>query len=278
MIVYGVATGTSIAELFAGGFGIGMILSLILIAYVLIWSYLHPDKAPTLPPELIGSLRERIIALKYVVGPLAIILGTLGSIFAGIATPTESAGVGALLTLAFAAARKKLNKKVLIDTLSDTLRVTVMVCWIVAGSQAFASVFTGVGGRRMVTEFMLSLPQAKTTALALAIAFVVFLGMFLDTAPIASIVGPILKPVITALGYNPTWWGLVFCTTLLTAYITPPVGLGVFYFAGTVKDVTLSEVYRAVLPFLPLLVLTVVVIVIFPDAALFSVKLLLGGK
>ncbi|MEM4922515.1 MAG: TRAP transporter large permease subunit [Sulfolobales archaeon] len=276
MIIYGVATGTSIAALFAGGIGIGAIMASVFAIYVLVWSYLHPDKAPVLPPELRGTLKERITAMRYALGPLAIIIGTLGSIFAGLATPTEAAGIGALLTVIYAVMLKRLNRRILIDALSTTVRVVAMVCWIVAGSQGFASIFTALGGRRMVTEFMISLPQAEVSALALSIAFVVFLGMFLDTAPIALVVGPILAPVIRSLGYDITWWGLVFCTTLLTAYLTPPVGMGIFYFKGIYQDIPLTDIYKAVIPFILLMLVTVAIIVVFPDAAMSIVRLLLG--
>jgi tripartite ATP-independent transporter DctM subunit len=278
MIIYGVATGTSIAALFAGGLGVGTLMALTFIVYILIWSHLHPDKVPVLMHEEVGTLRERILALGYAIPPLIIILSVLGSIFAGMATPTEASGVGAVATTVYTIMRRRLNKKVLINVLVDTLKITSMVCWIVAGSQAFASVFTGLGGRKLVTDLMLALPHAKVTALALAIAIVIFLGMFLDTAPIALVAGPILTPVIIKLGYDPIWWGIVFCTTLLTAYITPPVGLGIYYFKGVRGDIPLEELFRAGLPFVGLMLIVVTLLIVFPDLALFMVRLLLGSR
>jgi len=275
MIVYGILTGVSIGKLFAGGLGMSIVMTALFIIYILIWCQLNKDKVPITKERV--SLKEKFLSLKGLIGPLAIIFGTLGTIFTGIATPTEAAGVGAFLTLIYAAIRRRLTKDALMKSLLTTLKVTSMACWIVAGAVAFGSIFSGVGGRRAIIELLLSLPQARITAVIAALALIFFLGMFIETVSIASIIGPILAPVMEALGYDPVWWGTIFCTILMTAFLTPPVGMSMYYFKASRPEVTMEEIYKAVWPFVGLQVLTTALGIIFPEIPLFFVRLFFRG-
>jgi len=274
IIVYGTCTGVSIGKLFAGGMGMGILMVLLGTTYVLLWSHIHKDRVPVISPEKRVTLREKVLKVRGFIPPAIIISGTLGSIYAGIATPTEAAGVGALVTFLYAVVKKRLNRKVLLAVLVDTLKLTSMICFIVSGSYAFGAVFSGIGGRRLVVEALLSLPNARITALALSLAIIFVLGMFIETVSIAAIAGPLLSPAMQALGYDPTWWGVIFCTMLMTAFLSPPVGMGMFIFKGVRPEVSMSEIYKSVWPFIALQVLTLLLGVAFPEIPLLFIRLL----
>ena len=276
MIVYGSVAGVSVGKLFAGGLGVGTVMALVFSAYVIVWSHLNKDKVPVFASDQI-SLREKIISLKYLIGPLAIIFGVLGSIFTGIATPTEASGVGAFLSLVYVTVRRKLNRKVLEEALLVTLKVTSMACWIMAGGSAFSSVFSGIGGKKLVVDLLLSLPAARITVLVFSLALIFFLGMFVDPVSIIMIMTPILTPAVVNLGYDPLWWGVVFTSMLLVSYLTPPVGLGLYYFKGAIEEVSMDEIYRAVIPFIVLQVIAIIIIILYPDVVLWFIRALFRG-
>lgn len=272
MIVYGTATGVSVGSLFAGGLGLGTLMTVLFIAYVAVWSHIYKDKVPVYKEKV--SLKEKVASLKYLVGPLTIILSVLGSIFTGMATPTEASGMGAAVTLIYIAIRGKLNRKILLEAVTTTARVTSMAVWIMAGGSAFSSVFSGLGGKAAVTSFLMSLPAAKLTVLVLSIALIFVLGMFVDPVSIIMIMAPVLTPAVVALGYDPVWWGVIFCATLLTSYITPPVGMALYYLMGVVKDVKTEVIFKAVWAFVLLQIAAILISVAVPDTIMLFVRLL----
>ncbi len=270
MIVYGSVAGVSVGKLFAGGLGVGLVMAVVFIAYIYAWSAFHKDRVPVITEEI--PLREKIASLRFVVGPFVIILGVLGSIFTGMATPTEAAGVGAFLSLLYVVVRGKLTYKILADSLLVTLKVTAMACWIMAAGSAFSSVFNGIGGRRLMVDFLTSLPAARFTVLVFSSLVIFFLGMFIDPVSIIMIMTPILTPAVVALRYDPIWWGVIFCALLLLSYITPPVGLGLYYFKGVAEHVPMEEIYKSVVPFVALMFIAVIVCMAFPQTVLWFVR------
>ncbi len=272
MIVYGAVVGISVGKLFAGGLGLGALMAALFIAYVLVWSNLNKDKVPV--SEEAPPLREKISSLKYLVGPFAIIFSVLGSIFTGMATPTEASGVGAFLSMLYLLIRGKLNWGVVKEALITTTKVTSMAVWIMAGGSAFSSVFSGIGGKAMVTEFLLSLPAAHLTVLAFSVGLIFILGMFVDPVSIIMIMAPILTPAVVSLGYDPIWWGVIFTATLLTSYITPPVGLALYYFKGTVSKVRTEDIFRGVVPFVVIQLVAIALAIAFPEVIIWFVKTL----
>ncbi len=276
MIVYGANTGVSVGALFAGGLGLGTLMTVLFIAYIAIWSYLNKDRVPVHVEYV--PLREKVVSLKYVVGPLTIILSVLGSIFTGMATPTEASGMGAAVTLAYVAIRGRLSRRILLEALATTARVTSMAVWIMAGGSAFSSVFSGLGGKAAVTNFLLSLPAARLTVLAISIALIFVLGMFVDPVSIIMIMAPVLTPAVVALGYNPVWWGVVFCATLLTSYITPPVGMAIYYLMGVAKDVKTEVLFKGVWPFVALQIAAIAISIAFPDTVMLFVRALTPAR
>ncbi|WP_238565058.1 TRAP transporter large permease subunit [Thermococcus litoralis] len=149
-----------------------------------------------------------------------------------------------------------------------------MACWIMAGGSAFSSVFSGIGGKKLVVDLLLSLPAAKITVLVFSLALIFFLGMFVDPVSIIMIMTPILTPAVTGLGYDPLWWGVAFTSMLLVSYLTPPVGLGLYYFKGAIEEVSMDEIYRAVIPFIVLQVIAIIVIILKPGIVLWFINIL----
>lgn len=272
MIVYGSVAGVSVGKLFAGGLGMGLVMAVFFIAYILIWSILNKNKVPVIEEDI--PLREKIASLRFIIGPFVIIIGVLGSIFSGMATPTEASGVGAFASLIYIIIRKKLNKRVLVDSLTVTLKVTAMACWIMSAGSAFSAVFNGIGGKRLMINFLTSLPAAEVSVIIFASAIIFFLGMFVDPVSITMIMTPILTPAVVALKYDPIWWGVVFCSLLLLSYITPPVGLGLYYFKGVVEHVPMEDIWKSVIPFIILMTLAIVTSMIFPSTIMWFVKAL----
>ncbi|MEM4659476.1 MAG: TRAP transporter large permease subunit [Sulfolobales archaeon] len=267
-IMYGAVAGVSVGGLFAGGLTLGAIMAAMFSIYVILWSYVRKDKVPVLKSEDI-SMAEKIRSLKYLIGPLVIIVLVLGSIFTGAATPTEASGVGALAALVYVIMRRKLSRKILMESLTATLKVTSMACWLMATGGAFSSIFAAVGGRTMVVNAMLSLPMAELLVPVVSVSIIFILGMFIDPVSIIMILGPILDPVIRRLGLNPLWWGVVFCGTLITSYITPPVGMGLYYFKGVVGEkVSMDEIMKSALPFVGLMMLAIAIVFIRPELVL----------
>ncbi len=276
MIIYGVTTGVSIGKLFAGGIAVGALMTLIYMIYALVWTFLNRSRIQVIPVESI-PLKEKILVLRYFVGPILIIFSALGTIFAGVATPTEAAGMAAFVTLLYTIVLKRLNLSRLKKSLAFTVKVVVMVEWIVASAYAFTAIFTGGGGRAYLTNVMLSLPNADVTVLVLSMSLVAFLGCFLDTAAIITIIAPLMDPVIRLLGYNPTWYGILFNTVLLTGFLTPPVGLALYYIKGMYPDIPWEDIMKSSIPGVLAVLATAVISVIFPEIPLSIVRILTGS-
>jgi len=272
MIVYGSVAGVSVGKLFAGGIGAGLVMAVFFIIYIALWSLFNKDRVPVIREDI--PLREKIASLRFIIGPFVIIIGVLGSIFTGMATPTEASGVGALLSLIYVGFRRRLSGKVLAESLLVTLKVTSMACWIMSAGSAFSSVFNGIGGRRIMIGLLSSLPAAEITVLVFSAAIIFFLGMFIDPVSITMIMTPILTPVVVSFKYDPIWWGVIFCSLLLLSYITPPVGLGLYYFKGVAEHVSMDEIYKSVLPFVIIMFLAIVIAMIFPSSILWFVRVL----
>lgn len=263
MIIYGSEVGVSVAKLFRGGLAAGSLMALLYIVYILIWSNLNKEKVPAFGVGV--SIREKLTAIKDLTPPLVIILGVLGSLFLGIATPTEAAGVGALLSFILLVFRRKLTVKVLKESLVATLKITALVGWTVSGGRAFSMVFDIIGGRSLVEHLLLSLPVAHISVLTISIALLFVLGMFVDNISIIIVMGPILGPIIAKLGYDPYWWGVIFNSMMQVAFLTPPVGFALFFFKGMAPEVDMEDIIKASLPFTLMTVIAVILMILFPQ-------------
>ncbi|MBW4447447.1 MAG: TRAP transporter large permease subunit [Spirirestis rafaelensis WJT71-NPBG6] len=278
LVVLGDQLGVSVGDLFIGSVIPGLMMAGAFAAHVLIVSFLKPDVAPALPAEVreIGrkALGKRVF--QVMLPPLVLILLVLGSIFFGIATPTEAGAVGCAGAIALAAANRQLTLESLRQVCDATLRITSMVIFILFGSTAFSLVFRGLNGDQFMFDVLSNLPGGKVGFLIVSMAAVFFLGFFIDFFEIAFIVIPLFVPVAQQLGIDLVWYGVVLGANLQTSFLTPPFGFALFYLRGVApKEVSTTDIYRGVIPFILLQLLVVVLIIAFPGIVSFLPSL--GG-
>ncbi len=238
------------------------------IVYILITTYINPESAPAIPyNEEDGTRGQQIInALKAIVPPLTLVLVVLGSIFTGVATPTESSALGGVGALLLAMMYRKFNFKMLFDSSLETVKVTAMVFAILMGATAFSMAFSYTGGDYIVEEALLSLPGEKWGFIILSMLAIMILGFFIDFVEIAFIIVPILAPVAETLGINMVWFAILIAMNLQTSFLTPPFGFSLFYLKGVApKSITTMDIYKGVLPFIAIQVLVLISIILFPD-------------
>jgi len=269
MILYAMISRESVGGMFFGGVIPGLVLSSLFIIYIGIRSALQPHLAPSLAPEERVNLRQKIISLKSVVLPMALILLVLGSIYTGAATPTEAAGVGAIGAFVCAAIYRRLNWRVLSDIVRGTFRVTGMVMWIVAAAAAFTGLYIALGAQALIIEVITGLP-VNPWAILIGMQVVLFLfGMFMDDFAIVMLCTPVFVPIVRALGFDSLWFGILFIVNMQMAFLTPPFGYNLFYLRGVApKEVTMGDIYRSIIPFVGLQAFGLALVMIFPQLAL----------
>lgn len=276
-VVYGVTVGESIGKLLIGGVGPGLLLSSLYISYILVKCYVQPEAGPAAPLEERSlPFGEKVALLKGVTLPILLIIGVIGSIFGGIATPGEAAGVGALGAMICAALRHQLTWASLKPALYGTMKTIGVIMWIVFGAVTFIATFNLSGGGDFVKETLVSLPLGRWGVMILIQAILIFLGMFLDVIGITVLCAPIFVPVIKALGFNPLWFGVIFNINLQIAYLTPPFGYSMFYLKAVAPpDITMTDLYRSVWPFIVLQVVGMGLCMIFPEIVLWLPNLMI---
>ncbi|MHA7880002.1 MAG: TRAP transporter large permease [Saccharospirillum sp.] len=259
----------SVGDLFMGALIPGVMLGLMYMLYVVLAATLFPNFAPArtdLPPVTWKVIRDTLLA---VVPPLALIFAVLGSIFFGIATPTEASGVGALGATLLAAMNGRLNWAVLKDVSRKTTVTTAFVFGIFLGATAFAVVMRNLGGDQFIAGLLTAIPLSPG-GIVLVILFIAFIaGFFLDWLEISLILLPLVGPVVSALGFDLTWFVVLFALTLQTSFLTPPVGFSLFYLKGVAPaGVKMTDIYKGVLPFIAIQVLAVVLVFFWEDLVL----------
>jgi tripartite ATP-independent transporter DctM subunit len=265
LIILGDVFQLPVGDLFHAALKPGLVLVASYIAYILLLSYFKPGLAPILDHPAAEKRISWQQAALAILPPLALMILVLGSIFAGVATPTESASVGALGSILLAAMYKKLRWQILLDSCRETVRITAMVFAVLIGATAFSMVFVSTGADILVEEFMVSLPGEKWGFLFLSMAAIMFLGFFIDFIEISYIVVPILLPVAETVGIDPTWFALLIAMNLQTSFLTPPFGFSLFYLKGVCPpEVRTLDIYKGVLPFILLQVMVLISIMLFP--------------
>jgi len=275
MILYATLTGESIGGLFAGGVFPGLLLALIFILYIGIRCFFQPRMGPALPREERATWREKFISLKAVALPVVIIVMVLGSIYAGVCTATEAAALGCLGAVISAGVYRKLNWTLLKESCHRTASLTAMIIWILIGAYCFTSVYTGTGAHELMEHLLLSIPGGRY-AILITIQMVFFiLGCILDPAGIIMICTPVFVPVIKSLGFDPLWFGVLFIMNMEMGYLTPPFGFNLFYMKAIAPaGVTMTDIYRSVVPFVALQGLGLAIVIIFPEIALWFPRML----
>lgn len=270
-IVYAVTAGLSIGHMFMGGVGPGLLLSFLFISYIGLRSLLQPElgPAPSVEERAQYSFKDKLLAIRAVVLPILLILGVLGSIYAGIATPTEAAGVGSVGAVLCAAIYRRLTWGNLRDSVYYTAQITAMILWITIGARCFISVFSAVGGDELVREFVTGLGVNRWLILILIQIILVFLGLFLDEIGIILLCVPIFQPIIKALHFDSVWFGILFLVNAQMDYITPPFGYTLFYLKGVApEEITMGDIYRSIIPFVLLQAFGLALCMAFPEIIL----------
>jgi tripartite ATP-independent transporter DctM subunit len=275
MILYATLTGESIGGLFAGGVFPGLLLALIFILYIGIRCFFQPRMGPALPREERATWQEKFVSLKAVALPVVIIIMVLGSIYAGVCTATEAAALGCLGAGISAGVYRKLNWALLKESCHRTASLTAMIIWILIGAYCFTSVYTGTGAHELMEHLLLSIPGGRY-AILITIQMVFFiLGCILDPAGIIMICTPVFVPVIKSLGFDPLWFGVLFIMNMEMGYLTPPFGFNLFYMKAIAPaGVTMTDIYRSVVPFVALQGLGLAIVIIFPEIALWFPRML----
>lgn len=265
LIILGDVFQLPVGDLFQAALAPGLVLVGCYILYILVVSFIKPELAPAI--EVGGEKKTIVIkkALLAIIPTLSLIIMVLGSIFAGIATPTESASVGALGSLVLAALYKKLSLKIIRESALETVKITAMVFAILIGATAFSMVFVYTGADSLVEQFMMALPGEKWGFLLLSMLSIMLLGFFIDFIEISYIVVPILLPIAENIGINPMWFAILIAMNLQTSFLTPPFGFSLFYLKGVCPpEVSTVDIYKGVIPFICIQMAVLASIVVFP--------------
>ncbi len=270
LVLIGDIVGVPVGDLFMGAVLPGMVLVGLYIFYIAAVSFLKPDWAPPIPAEELATLTPGVLFRKFsraLVPPLFLILAVLGSIFAGIASPTEAAGVGAVGASLLTILNKKFNLRVLRDVMDSTMKLTCMVFIILVGAAAFGLVFRGMGGDELVRGFLGGIAEnhGQWTVLAIVMGLIFIIGFFLDFIEITFIHVPVLAPIMIDFGFDPVWFCILIAVNLQTSFMTPPFGFSLFYLkAVTPPEIRTGHIYRGIMPFVAFQLVGLLVVVFFP--------------
>jgi tripartite ATP-independent transporter DctM subunit len=284
LVLIGDIVGVSVGDLFMGAVLPGLLLVGLFIIYILIAAFLRPGVAPAISKEELASISPKQLAVrvgKALVPPLFLIVAVLGSIFAGIASPTEAAAVGAVGASILTILNRRFNLGILREVMLTTTRLTCMVFIILCGAAAFGLVFRGLGGDSLVRNFLGAIAHrySHSVVLAIVMALIFFVGFFLDFIEITFIHVPVLAPIMIDFGYDPIWFCILLAVNLQTSFLTPPFGFSLFYLkAVTPPEVTTGHIYRGIIPFVLFQLIGLAIVVFFPTLATWLPKVVFGGR
>jgi len=267
LVVLADQLGVSVGDLFVGSLVPGILLATMYGIYVLVMAWLRPEWAPALPPE---ARAERGVALlmrvvKVMIPPLLLIVLVLGSIFFGVATPTEAGALGAVGAMGLAAANGRLTLESVRGAMDETARLTAMVVFLLVGSTVFSLVFRGLDGDLWIEALLTGLPGGKLGLLLVSNLVIFLLGFFIDFFEIAFILLPLLVPAAKLLGIDLVWFGVLIGMNLQTSFLTPPFGFSLFYLRGVAgQQVTTGDIYRGAIPFIGIQALGLLLVALFP--------------
>ena len=263
LILLGDVMGVPVGRLFIGAVVPGMLLVLLFLVYISVYAWRRPEVAPAITAETDEHLLRKVCLT--LLPPLVLVVGVLGSIFFGIASPTESAAVGAVGALALAALHRQLTLDRLQEAMRLTTRLTSMVFLILIGATAFGLVFRGMGGDRLVLDVMTTLPGGTLGFLVASMLLIFLLGFFLDFLQICFIVVPILAPIAAAMGVDLLWLAVLIAINLQTSFLTPPFGFSLFYLKAVApEEIRIQHIYQGIIPFISIQVATILLLCLFP--------------
>ncbi|RPJ71098.1 MAG: TRAP transporter large permease subunit [Desulfobacteraceae bacterium] len=282
LVLIGDIIGVPVGDLFIGAIIPGLILVLIFILFIVIVAIVRPEMAPPIPraelAHFTGSFMAKQVG-KALLPPLFLMTAVLGSIMAGVASPTEAAGVGAVGAMVLTAINRKFNMVLLRESMRTTVRLTCMVFIILCGAAAFGLVFRGLHGDDMVRTFLSGLADrySREMVLAFVMALIFLIGFFLDFIEITFIIVPVLAPIMIEFGFDPLWFCVVLAVNLQTSFLTPPFGFSLFYLkAVTPPGVTTGHIYRGIIPFVVCQLVGLMIIILYPTLATWLPRAVFG--
>jgi len=270
LVVYGPQAGLSVGKMFMAAFLPGLLLSSLYIAYIVIRCYLHPKVGPpiSLEKRQVSSIQKISKLLRSLLPPVLLILAVLGTIFTGIAPPTEAAAMGSLAAVLLAIAYRKFSWYLVKHAAIETLRISAFVVLIAGMCYAFVGVFMSAGCGEVVSNVIMSVPGGRWASFAVVMLIVFLLGMFIEWIGIVFIIVPIFTPIIKALGFDPLWAGMMICINLQMAFLTPPMAMSIFVCRGTAPaelGITMNDIIKGVIPFVIIIMISLVLCTIFPQ-------------
>lgn len=276
LVLLGSVLNVSVGDLFVAAIIPGLGLVVCYLLYIIIYAQLFPDKAPAMPSDEVRAFRAAGFSMDVVKSflfPFLLILAVLGSIFAGVASPTEAAGVGAFGAVVLTRAQKKLNLGVLKEVMRETTLLTSMVFMILVGATAFSLVFRGLEGDKMFLSMIEQANLSPYAFLFLVMVLVFIAGFFIDFIEIVFIVVPVVAPLFVAMGIDLIWVGILLAVNLQTSFLTPPFGFALFYLKGVAPpEVKTSHLYQGIIPFVLIQLLFLILLVIFPEMTSWLLK------
>jgi len=275
MILYCLISRVPIGKMFIGGLLPGLTGGAMFIIYIGIRCFFNPTLCPAVPIEERVGWKEKIISTKKLILPLLLLVAVLGSIWGGIATPTEAAAVGAFGAYICAAFQGRFSLSFIRLTCLQGLKITVMIFWILSVAIIFSNLYTQLGARAWIEAFVLGLNVGPWTIIILMALSLFILGAVVDDYAILMIAGPVYIPIIVKLGFDPLWYGVLFVLSISQAFVTPPYGFNLFYIKAITPDIkaacgeeiTMGDIYQSVLPFVGLKLINYTLLMLFPALA-----------
>lgn len=269
LIFYGLTAGVSIGDLFVASVVPGLLLATLYIGYILVRCQLNPSLGPPLPVEQRVGIVEKLRLLPTLAAPLAIAGWVLGSIYGGIASVSEAAGVGVAATLLLGVFRAELTWAKFFDALRETVEICGRLLWISFGAAALIGIYNVMGGTRFLSALFSELPIAPIAIILLMMAILIVLGMFMDWIGILILTMPVFVPVIVALGYDPIWFGVLFTMNMQISYLTPPFGPACFVLKSVAPpELSLPDIFRGMVPFIMLQAIGLLLVLFIPQIAM----------
>jgi tripartite ATP-independent transporter DctM subunit len=279
LILYAPMAGVSVVDMYAGAFIPGLLLGLLYIVYVIIRTKITPEMGPLLPKEMalkFFSRQSLVEGGKYLLPPVGLVFLVLGSLFFGVASPTEAGAVGSLGAVGLGMIYKTFTWKTFTQNCYLTLRVTAMIIFIAIASNLFTGAFLNAGCGNVITDLLLGMGLGRWGVFFMLLCIILVLGCFIDWIGILMIMVPIFAPVLFSLKFDPLWVGLVVCVSLQMSFLSPPFAYSIFYLKGIAPEIPLTDIYRGVIPFVFLQLFVTLLVVFFPALTLWLPAVLKG--
>jgi len=279
MIVYGFSAGVSITDLFLGGIMPGLLYAGLFIIYILVRCNLNPALAPLPPEELTRlSFQTKLKLMKGLILPIVLIGWVMGSIYGGIASVTEAAGVGVFGAIFTAWARRRLSWTMILDAVERTMYTMGRIIWLILGAVSLVGIYNVIGGTNFMKGVLTGLDLPPLGIIIVMMLILMLLGTFMEWIAIVFITVPIFAPVVVALGFDPVWFGVLFVMNMQIYFLSPPFGPAAFWLKSVApEDVTLQEIFIGVMPFIALQTIGMFMVLFFPDIAMWLPRMVGSG-